>query len=245
MRFQSLFSFSLSLAAATGVVYGAPSATGANSEDTYGSSQAVTIQHFSLKQPGYGETQQDIIQKLTEAMSKVKASSGKKVEHAYIGVADPDIAEQIFLWKSPPDASTLDTIKPFTSFSSSGTVNSSTSVFNDRTTLLRSLGYPIIESVVLDVLPNVPTTELEQDYSVVVESILQTGSGLGGSHGIQQGSGSRTFMVINGWESQQAVTEWADGVNKDPETAPVYDELLHSFVGGIATPLFKAVKEIP
>ncbi|KAG7098058.1 hypothetical protein E1B28_000032 [Marasmius oreades] len=239
MQLQSLFSLSFSLAS---FLTGAPNAT---FEDTHScQDQAVTIQQFPLIQPGHGQTQQDTVQELTEAMSKLKATSGMKLEHAYVGVIDSNIAEQIFLWTSVAEASTVDTIKPFTSFSSTGSLNSSTSVFNDKATLLRSLEYPIIETGVVDILPNVSTIKVERDEAVIIESILKTGLALGGPHGVQHIEGRRTFMMINGWNSSQAVAEWAEGVMKDPVISQVYHELCQYFVGGPPTVLFKSMTEV-
>ncbi|KAF9257276.1 hypothetical protein L218DRAFT_949307 [Marasmius fiardii PR-910] len=235
MHLQFLLPLIFSLTALTTLVGGAPTNY---ATDT----QAVTIQRFPLKQVS-GQTESDVLQDLNGAMSKFKASSGMKIEHLYLGLVsgDPSVAEQIFLWKSPADASSLDITKPFAQFSSTGTFNHSTAVLNDEPTLLRALNSPITETILADILTEVPTSDIERDISTLVADVRNKGFGVGGSHGIQVVGNTRTIVVVNGWESQQAVNDWI--ASQDADISAVFERFRQSFVGEL-TPLFKNLVEI-
>ncbi|KAF9263863.1 hypothetical protein L218DRAFT_944320 [Marasmius fiardii PR-910] len=249
MLFQPLRSLYLtfSLAAAGGIVRGAivPRSNASTDATMYEDSQIVTVQRFPLKQDTYGGTG-DILNQLTEATSNFKATSGSKVEHAYLGVVNgnPNTAEQIFLWRNldVSDVSSIDTTRPFIPFSATGLVNVSTALLSNRTTLLRSLNYPVIESVVFDILPDLSTSQVMADYSAVIDTINESGLGLGGSHGLQAEGDRRTFVAVNGWQSFKAPNTWKSSLSS--EMLVVYTRLQNSFVGGLATPLFKHLDEV-
>ncbi|KAF9263832.1 hypothetical protein L218DRAFT_944289 [Marasmius fiardii PR-910] len=233
MHPQTLLHLTLSLTSAVTFVCGAPS----NTADI---NQAVTIQHLFLGQDG--QTQSDTVNKLTQAMSDLRGGSGGKLAHSYVGVVkgNPNVIEQIFLWNSLADVPD-DVTKPFLPFSDNGAVNSSTALFANRTILLNTLNYPIIETVVLDILPEISASQVEEDYQVVIQSVSKTGSAIGGSHGYDFGGDRRTFMAISGWKSREAVNEWLNG--QDEETTTVYNRLIHSFVGGVGTAFYKHIVE--
>ncbi|KAF9257272.1 hypothetical protein L218DRAFT_949304 [Marasmius fiardii PR-910] len=235
MHLQFLLPLTFSLTALTTLVGGAPTNY---TTDT----QAVTIQRFPLKQVS-GQTESDVLQDLSGAMSKFKASSGEKLEHLYLGLVsgDPSVAEQIFLWKSPSDAaSSPDITKPFAKFSSTGTFNHSTAVLSDKPTLLRALNLPITETILADILPEIPTSDVERDLSTLVVDLHNKGLA-GGSNGIQIIGNTRTIVIVNGWESRQAASDWL--ASQDANVAAAFARFSQSFVGGL-TPLFKNVVEI-
>ncbi|KAF9257278.1 hypothetical protein L218DRAFT_991088 [Marasmius fiardii PR-910] len=204
--------------------------------------QAVTIQRFPLKTIP-GQTDADTVQKLTEAMSKFKTSNRNEVEHSYLGIVsgNPEIAEQIFLWRCLDDSS-LDITKPFIQFSSTGTFNRSTVLMNDRATLLNALNAPITETVLVDVRPEISTSDVDRDVSTVAADGRNRGFGVGGVHAFQIVGETRTLVVVNGWKSEQAVYDWI--ASQDAEIAAVFERLMQSAVGGVVTPLFKHVVEV-
>ncbi|KAL0564847.1 hypothetical protein V5O48_017191 [Marasmius crinis-equi] len=202
--------------------------------------QPITIQSFPLR-----DSSQSSVQELANAMSKFKASTGGKIENAFLGLISSDVAvaEQIFLWSASADSEQFDITHPFLPFSTSDTqVNISTATVSNKTSLHDALHSPITETIVQELVPGVDLNDLGQILNYLSGNIRITPGGYASTAGFDEEDGKTRVVVVNGWESVEAANNWV--ANQDNATSTQFHRFWATLVGGEPTPTWKHVVEV-